>query len=500
MILITIKPIIHNSFDIEVRDAKTNKLKQSAVSYNIILDKFFNKLIYKQSKFTYIHVGTGTGTPTIERTQLFAFLGAKSTTVVETKKAYPLSYIKRSIVLSPGDYVGAKITEVGLAGSTYASDLVTHSMLKDSEGNQIAIEKTDTDVITIYSTFYLTISQNDESYVLPTPENSHIISGVLEDNYQNASVVIGALNTIKTADDLTKTAISTKTNLYVNGDNVNKKWTISNVRFNYNEANGNLINAIGSPNYAAWKLPNADIFPEIQLSNISVGTGDGQKTEFNCPIPKIVENSEVIRVNGVTKQRGVDYTIDYDNNSAQYPQMFLSSDESNFERIGVRTSPYSKSDIFGWRISQVYDGKAFESSKPIVLDFKEPVTVNTFKIIEKSLTYWSGSGSMSVKLEYSDDNASWQTIYNPTFSSIYEIACNETFDPVTARYFRLSTSSIYTLYTNTIPNVLLGFCTPGLVFTTPPPDGASIEMDCKIDRPMKNENWVLDFGFSVQFE
>ncbi len=205
-------------------------------------------------------------------------------------------------------------------------------------------------------------------------------------------------------------------------------------------------------------------------------------------------------VTRLTKQRDVDYTIDYDNNSAQYPQMFLSSDESNFERIGVRTSPYSKSDIFGWRISQVYDGKAFESSKPIVLDFKEPVTVNTFKIIEKSLAYWSGSGSMSVKLEYSDDNASWQTIYNHTFSSIYEIACNETFDPVTARYFRLSTNSLYTLYTNTIPNVLLGYCTPGLVFTTPPPDGASIEMDCKIDRPMKNENWVLDFGFSVQFE
>lgn len=66
-------------------------------------------------------------------------------------------YTRRKIVLSPSDYVGARITEVGFGYSTSSGSAVTHSMLKDSEGNQIAIEKTDTDVLTIYATFYLTL-------------------------------------------------------------------------------------------------------------------------------------------------------------------------------------------------------------------------------------------------------------------------------------------------------------------------------------------------------
>ena len=36
------KAVIHNRFDVEVRDAKTNELKQTAVAYNIILNRWFH--------------------------------------------------------------------------------------------------------------------------------------------------------------------------------------------------------------------------------------------------------------------------------------------------------------------------------------------------------------------------------------------------------------------------------------------------------------------------
>jgi len=496
-----IKPIIHNRFDIEVRDSKTNELKQKAVSYNIVLDKFFNFLMTNQKKMLYIHVGTGTGTPVVTRTQLFTFLGAKATSVVETQKAYPVSYIKRSIVLSPSNFVGAKITEVGLGASQYATDLVTHSMLKDSEGNQIAIEKTDTDVITIYSTFYLTMSQNDEAYFLPAPANNAIISAVLEDTYLATTLVIGAYDTIQTADELAIKAISTKTNIYPSGDYANKKWNFAVTRWNYNEANGHIISSIGSPNYAAWKLPNADIFPQITLTNMAVGTGDGQKLEFNCPIPKVMENSEVIRVNGVTQTRNVDYTFDYENNSAEYPELFISSDSNNFDVSGGNNANYNRCDFFGWNAVVKNPSRGANGSTPIVLDFRKDVKINRFKFPACfSPNYSGGSSAITLKLEYSTDGVAWNQVINKSYSSMYTATDNISFETITARYWRFYAIASAGVGAGTCPNLLLGYTTPGIVFTTPPPNGATIEMDCKIDRPIKNENWVLDFGFSVQFE
>ena len=239
-------------------------------------------------------------------------------------------------------------------------------MLKDSEGNQIAIEKTDTDVITIYATFYLTMSQNDESYVLPTPENNHIICGVLEDNYLKANVVIGANSNITTADELTNTAISTKTNQYLSGDYENKKWTLSPVRWNYDEANGNIVNAIGSPYYAAWKLPNTDIFPQITLSNMAVGTGDGETVEFN-------------------------YTCYYENNSAQYPERFISANKEHFIMSGGYSNSYDRCPLFGWDAVKTGPSVGIRTNYPIILDFKNSVKINTFKVLKDAFaTNYSG--------------------------------------------------------------------------------------------------------------
>lgn len=498
-----IRPVVHNRFDIEVADAATGKIKQRVTSYNIVLDQYFSRLIGRSSKIGYIHLGTGEGTPTVNRTSMFTFLGAKGNSVVETVKAYPTSYTRRKIVLSPSDYVGARITEVGFGYSTSSGSAVTHSMLKDSEGNQIAIEKTDTDVLTIYATFYLTFGEAVSGvYVLPTPNNNTIISAVLEDSYTTLTLTLGAHNTLDTADGLEKSSLSGKSSITPTSDLTNRKWQVPVTRWNYSEANSHMVSSIGSSTVAAWLLPNTDIFPQIALTNLAVGVGDGVETEFTCPIPKIVPGSESVRVNGVLMTRDVDYTIDYNNNAAEYPELFETTDpkRSTISGGGKHTSYY----YYPFVVWGVYKTgiNCIKSSTPIILDFGTAIKVNRLYMPTGTLSFGgSGSPSTAIGFDYSDDGINWTNLHttaSATYSSVGADLSLET--PIIARYWRITSTSLTQIGCGRCPNILLGYVTPGLAFTTPPAAGASIEMDCAIDRPIKNENWVLDFSFAVQFE
>ena len=58
--------VIHNRFDVIVQDAKTGKVKQTAVAYNIILNRWFYCLTasggvsWECSHLVRIAIGTGT--------------------------------------------------------------------------------------------------------------------------------------------------------------------------------------------------------------------------------------------------------------------------------------------------------------------------------------------------------------------------------------------------------------------------------------------------------
>ena len=500
-----IRPVVHNRFDIEVADAVTGEIKQRITSYNIVLDQYFSRLIGRSSKIGYIHLGTGEGTPAVNRTSMFTFLGAKGNSVVETVKAYPTSYTRRKIVLSPSDYVGARITEVGFGYSTSSGSAVTHSMLKDSEGNQIAIEKTDTDVLTIYATFYLTIGEAVSGvYVLPTPNNNAIISAVLEDSYTTLTLTLGAHNSLVLADDLASNSISNKTNISPTSDLANRKWQVPVTRWNYSEANSHMVSAIGSSTVAAWLLPNTDIFPQIALTDLAVGVGDGVETEFTCPIPKIVPGSESVRVNGVLMTRDVDYTIDNNNNAVEYPELFISTDPQNYVFSGGYNAGYNRYSFFKWNAVNSNPSVGVSNANPIYLDFGSAITINRLIIPTGTFSQnFSSTGSPTtvITFDYSLDGENWSNAFTSQDISGNSINANLWFDPViTARYFRLTSSFSVGYGAGKNPNILFGYITPGLVFMTPPAAGASIEMDCAVDRPIKNENWVLDFSFAVQFE
>ncbi len=90
-------------------------------------------------------------------------------TTLETVYEYPTSHTTKQIKLEATECNGSTITEVALEGyysGTFSSYyyIMSHAMLQDSEGNRIAIAKTDSDVVYITATFYATCTPSGFGY------------------------------------------------------------------------------------------------------------------------------------------------------------------------------------------------------------------------------------------------------------------------------------------------------------------------------------------------
>lgn len=496
----TINAAVHNKFEVVLTDAKTGAVKQRAVGYNIILNKFFTLLSQRSSKLGYIHLGSGTGTPAVTDTKLFTFKTAKQATTVETVKAYPTSYVRKSITLSPSESAGVTFTEVGFGNTTTSTTLVTHSMLQDSEGNQIAIYKSDTDVLTVYATFYCTIATDTAAEcVLPTLANNALIPAIISDSYASMYLYFSGEAPMSYSNDITKSAI-TNVSISSTADTTNYQWILKASRLDYTAGNSHMFSAVGIPNIAAWALPNSTVFPNVKLTDIPVGTGDGETTEFDVPIPLFVENSEIVRVNGVAMERGVDYTINHRQPNKNYPELLPCCDPSNVTVTGGVQS--TGNGMMTW-----YDSdrpNQVKPTSPMIFDFG---SVQTFNRITAPANWlyadtWQAYGA----IDYSTDGETWTTAYSGyNRSENGRTAIDLTLSPdVQARYWRLRVTNVSWNYDTTHrpyvwPNLCIWEEEPGIVFTEPPADGASIELDCTIDRPIKNENGVLDFSCAVQF-
>jgi hypothetical protein len=148
---------IHNRFDIEVVDAETGKIKQRAQAENVICSQLWTRLLAPNTYFNYIFYGTGSGTPSLSDTALFTHLGYKAVAA----PAYDYDWdegwvsIRQRCQLSETENVGSTLTEVGIGYGTASTNLVTHAMLKDMNGNTISIAKTATDIINIYATVFV---------------------------------------------------------------------------------------------------------------------------------------------------------------------------------------------------------------------------------------------------------------------------------------------------------------------------------------------------------
>ena len=163
---------IHNRFDIEVRDAITGELKHKRYAENILLDSIYTRLCTPNTVFGFIQFGTGTGTLAPSRTSLFTYLGDKEGTIEEVINDKPVSQCTKKIQINPEEYIGSVLTEVGISALTGSANLLTHALIKDSEGNPLALPpKTALDVIVIYATVFITITDGAGVEWIPSDNN-----------------------------------------------------------------------------------------------------------------------------------------------------------------------------------------------------------------------------------------------------------------------------------------------------------------------------------------
>lgn len=286
---------IHNRFDIEVRDAKTDLLKKSFTSYNIVLNQMYTRLCGGLSYFVNIHFGSSTGTLSATRTSLFSHLGTKAAVDEEIVKAIPLSIWKRKIVLNPEEYVGSTISEVGIAFGATNTNLVTHSLLKDSEGNPISIVKTDTDVITIYATVFVTFdNSNPNLFYIGMPSSNALVNYLVGGS--TAPTGAFSLNDLF----LGETKLGSTSSVSWTSDTANKQRKTNTLRFGTTVANGQ-VKFLEFANVFTLELPYNPIFNGQSYSSVSLGVGDGVKDTFEIPSANVKQNSIEVKLNGVVE-------------------------------------------------------------------------------------------------------------------------------------------------------------------------------------------------------
>lgn len=533
---------LHNKFEITVCDAKTGKEKQKAYAYNVILDNFFkmrlrqldgeNQAGYSNS-MSYIGVGTGTGTPAITDTSLFTPLIHRAADLVEQHYEYPTSYITRQIKINADEYNGETFTEVGLEAyytvgmwstKTYMS--CTHAMIQDAEGNQIAIHKTDTDVVYINATFYCTFTRNGfgNNGIFPLAQNNIIVKFLLMGN-TDLTVRSGRFpvqNTSELADDYLYTKsfnFRDCTGDYPNMTLEMPVMTILDTEFNNHIVKNIVITGIGG-----FQFPDPSVFPDYSIDRLVLGEGDGSTTDFSIKCP-LIKNGTVKIFVADRELSSSEYDVDYESNCIDARENYYTAGmkmdgiHAKFGDADTRSpyTSYSERDPLYWGIyplsGYVYPRYCTVSAaNPIWIDLSESRSCNILRIDNDKI---NTSYVDSLVIEHSDDNENWTPVTYTRedyaySSSLYYYTFR--FPMTSARYWRVYIRNYswnyYFYYSSNGPGTrdnvshvkstfFLGKSVPGLRLHTAPQAGETIEASYKIDIPYKTENNLMRMTCSV---
>ena len=497
---------IHNRFDVEVIDIKTGQIKQQAVGYNVICNQLWTRLLTPTTYFNYIHYGTGTGTPATTDTSLFQFLGYGATSadnesrVIDEAAGY--GSLRRSIQLAPETAAGATITEVGIAFGTAASNLCTHAMLQDMNGNPISIIKTDTDVINIYATVYVHFSpsgyMNGSVFLGGCSWNvgfiKSICGGYDSNSWPNRAFASRAWGMVR-AGISSDTVAVTKTY-----DVANRKMTLKLDRFGVNAINHPLSEiVIFGYNYTGGSYggeasgPCVQLisgvengwFPPHQIEGEALGTGDGQKTVFNTAFP-FATNPKVY-VDGVEVTEGV--TVGSKLNSCNYPAMYMRAIKPASRLNNVIPSTQ---DIFTYKYE-------YDTSSPGGAYVPVGGWTYFYNPVHEQVGITKISSDYPI-IETSADNEHWTRLSDGSKTGSHTIASEYQKNPfwrinsVKADYH--SGSVMYYHYTS----FTFEGATPGNVtFDEPPAIGSVITIDYTTSVIPKDANHVLDVTVTLQF-
>lgn len=456
----------HNRFDI-VKNGEW-------VGYaeNIILNQMYNRVCNFSTYFNNIHFGTGSGTPTPDRTSLFNHLGTKAAVVEETIKALPTSKVTKKIVLMPEEYVGRTITEVGVAYGSTASDLVTHAMIKDAEGNPLSIDKTDIDVIEIYSTVFVTLLESQNLY-WSTSENSsysdlieYLVGGssfptpyiktALSPHFPDSRIPVGYVVSTHTATRTT--------------DVSNKKVTFT-ARVGIDS--GNIVNQIDD--FSLFGVCRYKPTIVYQLEDYFVGSGDGQTTSFDC-IPNI--SNAVVKVNGVVDPTAVVV--------------------GNINKTGRLSVLHYAEEVYGAFKPNLFSLVDNFESNPGSLTWKNGVSLNgkKFNLILRGINYGTPS---NFRLSSSVDGETWvERLYASKLAgSSAEYSLDIEWDDLYYKFefYGEGVSISVTRFWLEDPQAIL----PKVILQTPPEAGEIVTVSGTVPYYPKDENYVVDVTFELQF-
>lgn len=537
------KVILHNKFEVKVVDARTGELKKEAVGYNVITDEFFkvrmnvynsgNNAISTSAGLSYIGVGTGTGTPSIADTALFTPLFHRSASIVDTHYEYPTSYITKQIKINADEYNGSTITEVGLEyhytvgmWSTDAYKLATHAMLQDSEGNIIAIEKTDVDVVYIRATFYVTFTPAGfgDNGAYPRPENNTLIQWIV-----NGSTSM-ALNAhrfpLEYASDLSADYLFTKSYSFTSGTGNYETftWDLPVMNMLDSECNNHVIRILGIPGIGAYRFPDATVFPDYDVDHLVVGDGDGSETEFNVRCPLIKSGSAKVFVDSRLLDP-TEYEFDYESNCNDSRENYYTAPMNcQMENVvfgDMRTrapnTSYRYLDPLYWGIyptaGNLYPSSCVVSeANPIWIDFGQAKQCNSLRIDDRDI---SATYLNRFVIEYSNDNENWTAVEYTRTQESYNSSITYykwSWPMVSARYWRVYITgynwTYYLYYGTNGPGTrdnaangrgtfFLGKTVPGLKLRSAPAAGDTVEVSYKLNVPFKTANNLIRMTCSI---
>lgn len=520
---------VHNKF--EVQRIRNGGVDKTAYAYNIVTNEFNRTLVGANNTtkcFAYLGIGTGEGTPSVEDSELFNHLATVATEEVSREAAYPTSTLVVQATFPADTSKVGILTEVGLRNAAEGmpgSGYITHAMLQDSEGNPITIEKTDTDIIVITATVYITFTHNLD-YVVPA-ENNVIIEGLLNRSFRGLQDLIGYVGLdpeIATRlycsinDDITDTTAI----WYTYGNSVARMdWAtsssstrtlVSKVTRAPADCLANGLTAKYLTCAIGYKKITQEDFPAYTLQPMLVGVGDGVTTDFTCPIPVFIENTEEIKVNDAVMQRGIDYTVDYDGNSCLCPSEGLQAGALTYVQsphywpgnggcapimLGAKDMQPNSANVKGIFLCYAEDYVLFDLLKAKTCD-----TLVLHKLYRQQ-------GECGLYFEYSNDNVDWtpvvtipkQSYQTPTIPAGGPVF---KFEPVSARYWRYRMFAVTSAgQTNLLQaygaKCFFGHVGEGIKFSTPPADGAEITIKATVQHPFKTSDYVIDCSCSITF-
>lgn len=507
---------VHNRFDIEVIDAKTGEIKQRAVAYNVICNRFWTVFLSQQVWGSYIQYGTGSGTPSASDSTLFSYSGAISCSIDEWRY-YETPWFRRKGVMSETQAVGVEITEVGL-GENSADTMYTHAMLQDANGNPISIIKTNTDIINFYCTIYFVHDRNGYDGVYFCNAGG-TLSRTLSLSYffgESTSFSIGFLRHAMMAIYPTRMSLSTssclpkgtsytsstggKSRQSISFNSSTKTLSVSYSRFGISDGNRTggspglyLLsgNTTGSPisgytynNYPVFYISAREIGP-WRITNESVGVGDGHTTDFTLDFASA--SNATIYVNGVA-QSPSEVTV-----KKEPPTTSVANDLTDWVETVGGNSLYPYEPIIRYHVFEAVPSSKYHGYSTGFQYIYNPY----YELGIDSFTFYTGSSlSNWSTIECSDDLQTWNSISLPTAATL-----NIPDQYKHCKYFRFKrvfdSSDACTAYITKITcNAHNGY---PVHFNTPPAVGDVITASYDTDFLPKDENHVFDLSLTMQF-